>query len=646
MIEMRIEQINIKNFRQYKKVQIDFPDYYDNDIHVIIGKNGVGKTTLFNAINWCLYGKEPNHLSNGESLRILNSKIPDDSNDKEVFVEIKVEVNENNKYIFKRTIINPIESSESFLEVMEFNNGESTFIESKQNEIFVNKFVNESIKEFYFFDGERLDTYFKEDHIGRIRSNIHKVSKINILENTKRHLKDKIKELEKKSGDIAPNMAEIKERKDFYESKINELTDIITKNNLELSKMKNEEEKISNDLAGTPNVNEIQSIISNLEKSKENKNQTLKSKLEKINEINYNYGTSIFLYDAINNLSNEINTRYEKNELPPIINTDLIQESIKKHICSVCGHDLNEQDIKHLNDTLDDDALTNKELKLLIKLKSPLDNEIKRIKEYENIIEDLHKDSDKLNEEINEIEKEIEINKQKIFGLNNDVISEKYERLNKLKNRIDETNIKLGADKSKKDDYSNKLNDKEKEFTEARKLHDESKIYDIKIDLCHKALNVYDKTINEIMYITKENIENFTNKTFLSLLWKKETYDHISIDDNYTLKLIHVSGKNALGSASAAERALLALSYTLGIHSVSGYNSPLIIDTPLARVSDEHRKNFSKSLIEVSKNKQIILLFTPDEFSDNIKGLFEDYPKYNIIMNEQDQSSDIILGGI
>ena len=77
-------------------------------------------------------------------------------------------------------------------------------------------------------------------------------------------------------------------------------------------------------------------------------------------------------------------------------------------------------------------------------------------------------------------------------------------------------------------------------------------------------------------------------------------------------------GYPCLGSISAAERELLALSFTLALHKISGFDSPILIDFPVARVSDEHRQNMANIFSKISEEKQIILLFTPAEYSAEI----------------------------
>ena len=145
------------------------------------------------------------------------------------------------------------------------------------------------------------------------------------------------------------------------------------------------------------------------------------------------------------------------------------------------------------------------------------------------------------------------------------------------------------------------------------------------------------------MHRTKDDIEQFTRSAFFDLIWKKETYETVNIDDSYQLQLINKrTKKNTLGTASAAERELLTLSFTLGIHSISGFDAPLLIDTPLARISDDNRVNFVEKLLEISTVKQIIIIVTPAEYSDDIAPILDNVKnKFLITMNEAETISEI-----
>jgi len=140
---------------------------------------------------------------------------------------------------------------------------------------------------------------------------------------------------------------------------------------------------------------------------------------------------------------------------------------------------------------------------------------------------------------------------------------------------------------------------------------------------------------------TREKIESETNKIFFKLIWKKRTFKNIDINQDYNINLIHSMGYECLGTIGAAERELLALSFTLALHTISGFDSPILVDTPVARVSDEHRENLGKIFSKVSKNKQIILLFTPAEYSKEISKLLdtENSSRFNFKLSENEKET-------
>ena len=77
---MRIESIKIQNLRQLKDVMVRFVKCNDeNDLHIILAENGVGKTNILNAITWCLYNKEMHLRDKENALEIVNSQVVADT---------------------------------------------------------------------------------------------------------------------------------------------------------------------------------------------------------------------------------------------------------------------------------------------------------------------------------------------------------------------------------------------------------------------------------------------------------------------------------------------------------------------------------------------------------------------------------------
>ena len=55
---MKLRSLSLGNFRQfYGEQEITFSDDEKQNVTIVHGENGSGKTALLNAFKWCLYGE-------------------------------------------------------------------------------------------------------------------------------------------------------------------------------------------------------------------------------------------------------------------------------------------------------------------------------------------------------------------------------------------------------------------------------------------------------------------------------------------------------------------------------------------------------------------------------------------------------------
>ena len=72
---MKLSEIKINNFRQYyKEVNIDLTTNSDENIILIGGRNGYGKTNFLISIVWCLYGRQIEKVDNNFKQEIKKEK--------------------------------------------------------------------------------------------------------------------------------------------------------------------------------------------------------------------------------------------------------------------------------------------------------------------------------------------------------------------------------------------------------------------------------------------------------------------------------------------------------------------------------------------------------------------------------------------
>ena len=104
---MRIESVEVLNYRQFRKVEFNFEPANSHDIHIILGNNGTGKTNLLNAISWCFYEKEPHLGMEHRAKKKINTASLQEAiqkKEEKCLVQVRVKVGvDQKKIIFDRT---------------------------------------------------------------------------------------------------------------------------------------------------------------------------------------------------------------------------------------------------------------------------------------------------------------------------------------------------------------------------------------------------------------------------------------------------------------------------------------------------------------------------------------------------------------
>jgi DNA sulfur modification protein DndD len=224
-----------------------------------------------------------------------------------------------------------------------------------------------------------------------------------------------------------------------------------------------------------------------------------------------------------------------------------------------------------------------------------------------------------VNNKLQEIDNRID----RFSDKNKDEIKHKYQERAEHEERIKANDYKLRLKQDQLKNEKINLAQLESDFKKAATKNAECIRIQQLIEYAESGRDVIRSIEEEMIREVRVKMQERTTDYFTRLMWKKNTYSHIVLNEEYQLDLFHKDGYSCVGTCSAAERCLLALSFTLALHEVSGFNSLLVIDTPVARVSDENRKNFAKVLCDVSLNKQIIMTFTPDEYSTEIRNVFD-----------------------
>lgn len=631
---MRIKKIQLKNYRQHKDLQINFDKKNEYDLYVFIGLNGIGKTNLLNAINWCLYGDEP-HLSNeSQQHPLLNSGILSlkDNKTHEVAVELSVETDDHKPLTFLRerkygasTNNNgQLEQESELFEVSISDKKNNTkFLQGEEANNIVNRFVPKNIREYFLFDGERLDNYFKGVTGKKIQSAISGISQIDLLISLENRLKNTSNHYRKQIGKNNPDLdtirKELEEKKELLESLNIEYDEAKRQKNHAKSRLDELEKK----LRGIPDISELETQRIRYTNRKKEIDQLIEKKIREREKHIFDSFIKLSLHDPIKNTIDIIKTKMKKGEIPVVEDKDLVKDIAEKGFCKICGRELDDEAKKWVEKLLEQYKISSSVSNELIKMQIPLNQIMEQLSQYKIREADLEEEISYYDDELKEVNKKLTEINTALEAYN----SEEVSRLQKerktfetaLKNLFGRTCVLEEQIKNTESEIEKKRAEFEKEAKKLKKIENNMKC----LQFCEDAIKITQKTKDQILNEIREKIEEETNSQFFDLIWKKETFKEIKITPDYEILLYSKDGIPMLGSVGKAESELLALSFTLGLHNISGFEAPIIIDTPVARISGDQRVAFGKTLVKISKEKQIILLFTPDEYTDNIREIIE-----------------------
>jgi DNA sulfur modification protein DndD len=354
---MKFERIILENFRQYYgRQRIEFARDPKKNVTVIHGVNGAGKTSLFLAINWCLYGKSLENIKVIENVGELISKEAVHQAAKGELITTKVEItflHNGDRYTIRR-VLQGIKQDNGTVSTNSPTDDLSMMrtrldgqAEKVNNPIgFMNAILPVNVREYFLFDGEKIDNFAKPAAADQVKDAIYLVLKLEILDRARRHLEslatDYRKELKKVSGDELRDLLEKDEKaraaKEKAEKRIGELQQ-------EIESARHKIADIDQKLRESENAKALQQqrdrILSDLKLRRTERDDA-------INQIRELASGAYFILakPAIDRALAILEEKRERGEIPSSIRQQFVQDLIAQMSC-ICGRPFTDGSPEH-----------------------------------------------------------------------------------------------------------------------------------------------------------------------------------------------------------------------------------------------------------------------------------------------------------
>ena len=660
--EMRIEQITLNNYRQYYgKVVVRFAAK-ENEFSIVVGANGAGKSTRWNAIHWCLCNEEP-HLKSDKKPPLINKKYLRENvgGFLTTYVEI-IMVKGHDKYLIRRSLAGLLEHLEKddngmirlskenpvptgfFIqdrdksELFQISRNSGAWETKNQSHDFRNlvheHVIPENLAKFFILDGEFLQDLFGE--FENIKSGIDQISQINVLNKTI----EETRNVKFKQPKGAGKISEITENINMYERRLASEDKFGRKMYSDTKTVYGTEDSMH--AMGNPRKDDLEKSINNMGKEltelgRKIADSNAKTKLEikdryantrqkkkdaetELKTMIQNHigsilasGPLIMCKPSLVAATASIKAEMDKGKLPNTYKRMMVGDLLAKNTC-LCGTALEngtdarrhvEHEMERISDQVQydiaNDMRVNNERFL-----DGYDGMLQRLDQERESIRIKKKGLDSLSEEMQSLGRRLPENDSDYADM-----IKRHDELDALRGGYQR---ELGSYETEIRQWTEAKANETRRYQVAEKRGRENKeaiLVIQKASLIEIALEQIKRDVDETI---RDKVARKTLEIYNAMAWKKN-YEYLWIDGRYQISIGGEDGMDVVGGMAAGEKLFLALSFIMALKNITNYRFPFVIDSPLGKAGGNLKISFGKHMPKLLDGSQMIMRATNTEYS-------------------------------
>jgi len=634
---MILKRLMIEDFRQFKgKHEICFASSTKRskaNITVIYGENGRGKTGVFRALMFCLYGdrrlSQDGEASNNELSLVNLHKLRAEKAGTPVTASVEAEFTHGEeRYTIRRSLRAIIQGDVIHEEVpdvtlssQDANGNTRTISDPDAIRDKVGSILDARVREYFLFDGERIErlTRASAEQRREVAQGIRNLLNIDDLETAIDASRKLCRALDteiraKSTGEHAKVIKQINEMEDKQSSVRRRLTELDDEARTALAEL----HKVDKELEKYQEISELlqgrQALTTRLEEVGEQMTLVLSQMRSRAGRA-----AVPIVETTIKEVFDLIDNRKQRGELPPEIRQELIAKILSDGRC-ICGRSITgdpeaRSRIREWKERSEDPGVSDAALDLWRYLHTI----ISRLDDERSGTESLLQRYAELRHEENDIQHRLEQIKEQIGGTERNDAAQ----LEKHRQKIEADRIRLEAERQNLS-VNSAQNAQELETLRLRRSQLESQL-SIRDELVRRSRmasqvqqalsGVHDAFRKEVA----ESISRTATEMFRCLLDAEgqRNLRGIVVRDDYSIQMLDRWNTPFLANISAGQRQIMSISFILALARTAAgggaFEMPLFMDTPFGRLSYEHRVNLIRQLPEWAT--QWVLLATDTELS-------------------------------
>ena len=629
---MKFRKLTIENYKSFQfPTEIVFPVGEDGrSIFLIGGMNGVGKTSIMEAITYCLYGGKTDEI-----YRNINRREKAKGNANVAF-ELAIEMDDHSELVVKRSWTAGAASDPKPRDLTErlvvVRDGKRVSVQNQEIwQDFIRAAIPPGITQFFFFDGEKIQEIAADDHSEiRLKSSLEAALGIQFINR------------------LASDIIYIKqqERQGFVE---------ISDEDLEFkqSELKRERSKLVRKHQERDGLRtELDGFKAQLEEAKKRFEATFHAAPESREAMREQEKKRVMAANRLAQVESEINGLCEK-ALPFSIAGKLFDgirrqieaeresasgEAIKENASTLAKRIVRvvEEPEPIYTEKLSDERMAELERRIVRLLKDGdpranvtrvLDLSDRDAARVLNRMESLESSDVFLLKPLLEEARGLETQIRQLEALvqGGALTSTERDLFDQLQSEMESCSTQIGRKTEQLRIVEENILALEKHIAdieiEIEKLYEKHHVSKDKADFIEECDAIASVLNQFIVRLRKNKVHLLQEKTFEMyrlLSSRSGLIKDITIDDKtYEVQITDRNGHEIRKSAlSAGEKEVFAVSLLWGLAQTSELKLPIIIDTPLSRLDSTHRDNIVNNYFP-NAGEQVIILSTDTEIDSN-----------------------------
>ena len=616
-MSLRFESVSLKNFGPYREIDsLNLETQPDAPVVLIHGENTLGKTRLFRALRWCLYGslipQQPVTAATHQIREYLNRPAAKDG---ENFLEVSMRFTANDQpysLVRRATFDGGVHRVTTDLRIG------PTVVQQASIEAEIGRLLHPQISEFFLFDGELLRDFYDRLNTDRerdfIRGSINTVLGIPALQRAEQDVSDLASDaLQRQTKAIRSadererlnrQLRGLKNQQDSIEKDRQEIQDALHKAEVQLREVK---ERIGAVAELQADAREQETLEASIEGAKQDEAR-LRADMRLLLTSGWRAPAAARLLEALEQVQAQNNAALDRQRAVQNVRArvEFLRATVQGGNCITCGQPLppaDESTLQRLEDAeqqlreLGAESADGPDLMLERRINALIDRTtIERYQEKQEQLNSVLAAQFDRNRRLNALKDRLKGNDAAAIRLLGD-------QQDKLDGVIDRYEQQLKTFLPRLADITSK---QERLARSLARLPGVQPAVALESAFLAYVRVLLSRTIERYQERTRDEVQTTASEMFVQLVRDPEAYQGLRIGRDYRVELLSRHG-HPVGTSEGGKQ-LVALSLIGALKQAAVRGGPVILDSPLARLDLQHRANVLQTWVPWLGNQAVLLV--------------------------------------